>query len=592
MIRSKRVKESNFLRRIWILMQPFHRDFLSMVLVTIFFQVVRMGSPYIFGKMLDLLIASKGLLTFQTALYVVGGLIAVRLLSLIIDYIFDIVFVRLLWKTEQFMSRKSFNKLLELSLDYHERENTGNKINIVNKGRDKLIDLLAVFGWNFQPVAIQLIVTAVLMIFVNWIFGILFALSLIPFIINMFITYKSTQGYRARRHDAYEASSGEIGDTLTNITVVKAYAQEKREANVFSSIWDEIKTVSVKEFRLHMINGFLRSLSIEFMYAVLLIVGIYEIRLNFITVGSLVFLISLTERAYSNIFQLGWIYERAIDASEPVGRVISLLSEKPSIVNSPNAIVPDNIKGHISFRHVTFAYNKKRVLKNVSFTIPVGSFTALVGKSGGGKSTIAKLLSRYYDPKSGGIFIDGKYNLKDLDIDTYRGSTAVVFQDSPVPNRKIWEVISYSAGQTEFSDVRNKVYEAAKLAYADEFITELPEGYQTPVGERGVKLSGGQRQRLAIARALFARPKILIMDEPTSHLDTHSESLIQKALADLSKERSFTKIIIAHRLSTVKNADQILVVEHGQIVEKGTHDSLLSKKGVYARIVAQSELKG
>lgn len=581
----------NFVHKIWLLLYPFRRDFWVIALITVVFQVVRMAGPFLFGKILDLLISSGGSLNIKTAAYIVGGLIGVRVFSLIMDYVVDIVIVGLLWKAEQFVSRQTFNKLLELSLDYHERENTGNKINVVNKGRDKLIDLLATFGWNFQPVVIQLVVSAVLMFFVNWVFGLLFTLSLIPFVINMFTTYKNTQGFRAKRHDAYEKSSGEIGDTVTNITVVKAYAQEKRESKSFGSIWDDIKVLSVKEFRLHMINGFLRSLSIEFMYAVLMVVGIYEIKANLITVGSLVFLISLTERAFSNIFQLGWIYERAIDASEPVERVISLLSQKPTIVNSPNAIVPKAIDGQISFKHITFAYNRKRVLKNVSFTIPAGSFTALVGKSGGGKSTIAKLLSRYYDPTSGKIIIDGKHELKELDIETYRQNTAVVFQDSPVPNRKVWEVIAYSGGAAEFAKVRKRVYEAARLAYADEFITELPNGYQTEVGERGVKLSGGQRQRLAIARALFAKPRILIMDEPTSHLDTHSESLIQQALDDISRERSFTKIIIAHRLSTVRNADQILVMDRGRLVEHGTHSKLLAKNGIYAQIVHQSELK-
>lgn len=287
---------------------------------------------------------------------------------------------------------------------------------------------------------------------------------------------------------------------------------------------------------------------------------------------------------------IGWIYERAIDASEPVDRVISLLSQKPTITNSPNATTVD-IAGQISFKHVSFAYHRKKVLKNVSFTIPAGSFAALVGKSGSGKTTIAKLLSRYYDPQVGNIIIDGKYNLKDLGLDCYRSQTSVVFQDSPVQNRKVWEIISYGAGQVEFADVKQKVIQAAKLAYADEFIAELPQGYQTQIGERGVKLSGGQRQRLAIARSLFTQPKILIMDEPTSHLDIHSESLIQQALKDLSAERSFTKVIIAHRLSTVKNADQILVMERGKIVEHGTHSQLLSKNGVYAKIVAQNELK-
>lgn len=305
MLRSK--KRMNVLQKIWLLMKPFHRDFYSIVLITVVFQIVRMIAPYLFGKILDLLISTKGLLTFKSAALVIGGLIGIRILSLVIDYLIDIVLVRLLWKSEQYVSRQTFNKMLQLSLDYHERENTGNKINIVNKGRDKLIDLLATYGWSFQPVVIQLIVSSILMIFVNWIFGLIFAVSLIPFVYNMFKTYQNTHQFRQARHNAYETSSGEIGDALTNITVVKAFAQERREAKTFSSIWDEIKTFSVKEFRLHMINGFLRSLSIEFMYAALLIVGIYEIRLGFITVGSLVFLISLTERAYSNIFQLGWI---------------------------------------------------------------------------------------------------------------------------------------------------------------------------------------------------------------------------------------------------------------------------------------------
>lgn len=591
MIRSKH-KRMNFLEKIWKLLQPFHKDLYLIVFITTVFQILRMGAPYMFGKILDLLISSQGLLDIKTAAFIIGGLIGVRIMSLVIDYILDIVLVGLLWKSEQYVSRTTFNKLLQLSLDYHEKENTGNKINIVNKGRDKLIDLLATYGWNFQPVVIQLIVSAVLMIFVDLIFGLIFTASLIPFVVNMFITYKKTSELRAQRHDAYETSSGEIGDTIANITVVKAFAQENRESHAFASIWDTIKSLSVKEFKLHMSNGFLRSLSVEIIYAVLLIVGIYEIKAGLITVGSLVFLISLTERAYSNIFQLGWIYERAVDASEPVNRVISLLSRKPSIENSPHAIVPAEIKGKISFKHLTFAYNRKRVLRNISFTIPAGSFTALVGKSGSGKSTVAKLLSRYYDPKSGSIVIDGRYDLRDLDIDTYRQNTAVVFQDSPVPNRKIWEIIAYAAGRVEFSAVRSRVLNAAKNAYADEFIKELPDGYQTQVGERGVKLSGGQRQRLAIARALFAEPRILVMDEPTSHLDTHSESLIQQALKDLSKERSFTKIIIAHRLSTVRQADQILVMEKGRVVEKGTHTQLLRKNGVYASIVHQSELKG
>jgi ABC-type multidrug transport system fused ATPase/permease subunit len=373
--------------------------------------------------------------------------------------------------------------------------------------------------------------------------------------------------------------------------VVKAFAQEEREKNSFQGLWGRVLNISGSEYKTHMIESFFRSLMTEGFYILMISIGIWQIYLGQLTVGTLVFLISVLERTNSNIFRLGRIYERAVDASEPVERISSLLSQKTSIKEASDPIRLDRFQGQLAFRHVTFAYKKRRVLKNVSFTINPGSFTALVGKSGSGKSTIAKLLSRYYDPSSGSIVLDNKYDLRQVSLDDYHQQTSVVFQDSPVPNRKVWEVIAYSFGQSTFSSVKDRVIKAAQLAHAHEFINEFDDGYQTEIGERGVKLSGGQKQRLAIARALFADPKILIMDEPTSHLDTLSEAMIQKALEDISKEKTLTKIVIAHRLSTVQKADQILVMDKGRIVERGTHLELMRKKGVYSSIVAQSELK-
>lgn len=591
MIRLNRKKNMKFIYKVWCLMAPFHHTLFLILGITAMFEIIRMGGPYLFGKILDLLIQSKGLLTTETIIYIVGTLVGVRLLSLIIDYITDLVIVRLIWDSEKYISTTSFNKMLGLSLDYHEKENTGAKINIVNRGTDKLIDLIGAFTWEFQPIVLQILVSATLIILTSWKVGLIFSISIIPFIFITFKLYQSTNKLRVKRFDAYETSSGEIGDTISNITVVKAFAQEEREKNSFSGLWGIIRDISSKEFRIEMIIGFGRNLLVEFFYVTLLIISIIEVKNNALTVGSLVFLINIIERAYSNTYRLGRIYARAVEASEPVDRITELMRRVPTVQNDPSAIKPQEIDGQLSFRHVTFAYNKKRVLKNVSFTIPAGSFTAIVGKSGCGKSTIAKLISRYYDPIRGGIFIDKKYNLKSLDLDEYRKNTAVVFQDSPVPNRRIWEIIAYSAGKTTFNSVSDRVVRAAKLAHAHEFITELEDGYQTQVGERGVKLSGGQKQRLAIARALFAQPKILIMDEPTSHLDSLSEALIQQALHEISLERSLTKIVIAHRLSTVQNADQILVMEKGKLVEKGTHTQLMAKRGIYAQIVHQSELK-
>lgn len=591
----------DFIKKVWRLLKPFHKNLYWLLLITVLFELGILAGPYVFGKILDILISTSGLISLQTGLLVIGGMVGIRLFTLLMDYVRDIAVVRLLWRSERHISTIAYNKLLELSIDYHEKVNTGAKINLVNKGKDKMIDLVAAFTWEFQPIVIKLILSAMVILIVSWQFGMIFVVSIIPFLFITFKTFQKTRPLRMRRHDIYEVSSGEIGDTITNITVVKAFAQEEREKSSFASLWSTVLNISREEYKIHTISSLMRSFIIEFCYITLMIVGILQIRQGELTVGSLVFLISLTERAYSNIYRLGRIYERAADAAEPVERISDLLQKSATVKNKPDAIIPKEIQGQIAFKHVSFAYpgrdetssasRKRDVLKNISFTIPAGSFVALVGKSGSGKSTIAKLLSRYYDPQRGNIVIDGKYDLRNLDLDFYRNQTAVVFQDSPVPNRKIWEVISYAAGVRELDEVKNRVITAAKLAHAHEFISEFEEGYETQIGERGVKLSGGQKQRLAIARALFASPKILIMDEPTSHLDMLSEAMIQKALEDISMERAMTKIIIAHRLSTVQKAEQILVMDRGRLVEKGTHSELLKNNGVYSLIVKQSRLK-
>lgn len=588
--KDRKKTKVNFVIKVWRLLEPFHRDFKIIFVLTLLFEIVRMIGPYIFSRILDLIIKSNGIISVQTALFVVGGLIGVRVLALLIDIVADFTIARVSIAIDRFTATKAFEKLMNLSLDYHEKVSTGAKINIVGKGVDKLINLIDNFVWEFQPVVLQLFVSSVIVFWLNWRLGLLFTLSIVPFILITLKIFSATKKLRAKRHDAYETSSGEMGDTITNITVVKAFAQEEREKFSFSSIQKLIENITWKEIKRIFFAGFGRNLMVELFYGILLLIGLIEIKNGALSVGGLVFLINITERAYSNIHRLGRIYERAVDASEAVDRITNLLAQKQTIKNSSTPIMVDQLNGKIKFDHVSFGYNKKRVLNDINFTIPEGSFTALVGKSGSGKSTIAKLLSRYYDPTEGQILIDN-HDLKDLDIDTYRNNTAVVFQDSPVPNRRIWEVIAYAAGKTTFAQVKDRVIEAAKLAHSHEFIEEFEEGYHTQIGERGVKLSGGQKQRLAIARALFANPKILIMDEPTSHLDTLSEAMIQKALEEISHQRSLTKIVIAHRLSTVAHADQILVMHNGSLVEKGTHTELLKKGGVYAKIVAQSELK-
>jgi subfamily B ATP-binding cassette protein MsbA len=258
-------------------------------------------------------------------------------------------------------------------------------------------------------------------------------------------------------------------------------------------------------------------------------------------------------------------------------RIFEILDAEEVIVEKPDAIEFEEFKNELEYRDVTFRYESEDVLKKINLKIKRGKLIALVGESGGGKSTMADLLPRFYDVSEGGIFVDGQ-NIKDLKINSLRGLMGIVSQESILFNDSIFNNIAF--GLTDVS--REDVVAAAKVANAHEFITNTEEGYETNIGDRGVKLSGGQRQRISIARAVLANPPILILDEATSALDTESEKLVQEALSNIMKDR--TSVVIAHRLSTIQHADEIIVLKKGEIVERGNHEELVKKAGIYKRL--------
>ncbi len=258
-------------------------------------------------------------------------------------------------------------------------------------------------------------------------------------------------------------------------------------------------------------------------------------------------------------------------------RIFDVIDTSPIIENKPNAIVLQQFEKNVEFRNVSFAYDNDLVLKNINLTVEKGKTIALVGPSGGGKSTLADLVPRFYDPTDGEVCIDG-ISLRDYEIESLRKQMGVVTQESILFNDSIFNNIAF--GMPNISE--EAVIQAAKIANAHDFITQTENGYQTVIGERGSKLSGGQRQRLSIARAVLKNPPILILDEATSALDSESEKLVQEALFNLMKNR--TSIVIAHRLSTIQHADEIVVIQHGQIIERGTHDTLIKQNGLYKKL--------
>jgi subfamily B ATP-binding cassette protein MsbA len=258
-------------------------------------------------------------------------------------------------------------------------------------------------------------------------------------------------------------------------------------------------------------------------------------------------------------------------------RIFSVIDTEPLIRNKPDAKILDRFKHNIEFRNVSFAYDKDHVLKDINLKIEKGKTIALVGPSGGGKSTLADLVPRFYDPAQGQVLLDG-IALPDYEIESLRRAMGVVTQESILFNDTIFNNIAF--GMEDVAE--DAVIQAAKVANAHEFITQTPHGYQTTIGERGAKLSGGQRQRISIARAVLKNPPILILDEATSALDSESERLVQDALNNLMKNR--TSIVIAHRLSTIQHADEIVVVQRGRIVERGRHDDLIHQSGLYRKL--------
>ncbi|WP_421977496.1 ABC transporter ATP-binding protein [Roseivirga seohaensis] len=259
-------------------------------------------------------------------------------------------------------------------------------------------------------------------------------------------------------------------------------------------------------------------------------------------------------------------------------RIFKLIDEQPKIENKPNATVLKGFNDKIEFRNVSFAYDKETVLKNINFTVEKGKTVALVGSSGGGKSTMADLIPRYFDPTDGEILIDG-HPLTSVTAESLRALMGIVTQESILFNDTVFKNIAFAMPNAKLEDVK----QAAKIANAYDFIMDLEHGFETNIGERGGKLSGGQRQRLSIARAVMKNPPVLILDEATSALDSESEKLVQEALANLMKNR--TSIVIAHRLSTIQHADEILVMQKGEIVERGNHQTLLQQNGVYTKLI-------
>lgn len=578
-----------FWLKLWSILKSFQHRMVWLFFIVSIFELTRLISPYLLKLVIEH-IENFDRQKIMELLALIALILVTDGASTFIHYFKDRRIFAFLINIEYELPILLQKKLVSLPLGYHERENTGNKIIKIQRGVDKLIDLLANLSWEFWPTVTNITLTFILMLYFNWKISLIFV-GFIP--IFLLITYKMNKRVnpmRSRRHEEYENASGILGQSVINIYTVQSFVQELKEARKYRNIRNHIAKIEKKEFALVLNYNILRGLIIDLGRVCIILYSAYLAWQGNISIGSLVFFITLSETAYHSLFRISRTYDRLIESSTAVKRITSLLDEKSQIINKPKNNLPQPLTGQIRFSDVSFSYHAKSktpALKNINLEIKPGETVALIGPSGGGKTTIIKLLYRHYDVTAGQILVD-HCDIRDYDLRQYRSNLAIVPQDVEIFNTTLKENIAYGKTNATLDEIKK----AAQIANID-FIDTLDNGLNTLVGERGVKLSGGQKQRVGIARAILSKPSILIFDEATSNLDSHSERLIQKSIENISKNQ--TMIIIAHRLSTIIGADKIFVINKGHIIESGTHQELLKNKdGLYSNLLklqALGELK-
>lgn len=491
----------------------------------------------------------------------------------------QVVFARVMARTSRQVTLQVFRHLHGLSLKFHLARRTGGVARDVERGGSSIADLLDWTIYTIIPVLLEVaMVTTVLVWIYDWRFaaialGTLFAYGLWTFS----VTEWRTRYYRASVEADTRANERAV-DSLLNYETVKYFNNEAHEARRYDDNLRHLENAQVMSIKTLAVLNLGQSLVVALGVTAMMWLAASGVVAGEMTVGDLVLVNAYLLQLSAPLFMLGMMYREVKQALTNMERLFDLLDERQDVRDSPDAAVLASSHPTVAFRNVRFGYDPRReILQGIDFEIASGATVAVVGHSGSGKSTLARLLYRFYDVDAGSIAIDG-HDLRALTQASLRGSIAIVPQDTVLFNDSIGYNIRY--GRPEAGE--DEVIAAARAAHIHDFIVGLPDGYDTPVGERGLKLSGGEKQRVAIARALLKNPSILIFDEATSALDSKSERAIQAELDRLAVGR--TTLVIAHRLSTVMDADQILVMDAGRIIERGTHSQLRALDGVYAQM--------
>ena len=505
-------------------------------------------------------------------------LLALYICSAIFSYIQGIIMTNISQKLAYRLRKEVSKKINKLPMKFYDNKTHGEILSVITNDIDTLSQNLNIEATQVISSVATIIGILIMMFSIDWIMTLVALLTLPLSIVIIAFIMKKSQGYFKSQQDYLADVNGEVEEMFSNQNVIRVFNAENKMISKFEYDNNKLADVAWKSNfvsgLMHPIMNFVGNLG----YVVIAILGSYFAIIGRITVGNIQSFIQYTKNFTNPIAQIAQIsnmLQSMVAASE---RVFEFLDEEEEKEKNKKFIPTNKIEGSVEFKNVKFGYNQDKIIINdFSAKVKPGQKIAIVGPTGAGKTTIVKLLMRFYDLNSGEILVDG-HNINDYKKEDIRGLFGMVLQDTWLFNGTIMENIRY--GRLEATD--DEVIEACKMAHVHHFIQTLPDGYNMILNEETTNISGGQKQLLTIARAILADPKILILDEATSSVDTRTEILIQKAMDKLMEGR--TSFIIAHRLSTIKNADLILVMNSGDIVEQGTHEELLKKNGFYAKL--------